>query len=166
MKFEIRKAQMEELGCIKPIFQYAREQMKKNGNPTQWGDSRPDPQLMVRDIENGNGYVLALDGEICGYFALIEGEDPTYKVIEDGAWLNEKAYGVIHRVASNGKCTGIMDKILQYCEKQIPNIRIDTHEDNHIMQHILEKSGYIRCGIIYVDDGTPRIAYQKDCISR
>jgi RimJ/RimL family protein N-acetyltransferase len=44
---------------------------------------------------------------------------------------------------------------------QIPNIRIDTHRDNAIMQHLLEKNGFVKCGIIYVEDGSPRIAYQK-----
>lgn len=29
------------------------------------------------------------------------------------------------------------------------------------MQKLLEKYGYIKCGIIHVEDGTPRIAYQK-----
>ena len=29
------------------------------------------------------------------------------------------------------------------------------------MQHILNKHNYTKCGTIYVDDGTPRIAYQK-----
>ena len=29
------------------------------------------------------------------------------------------------------------------------------------MQHLLEKNGFTRCGIIHVADGTPRIAYQK-----
>ena len=27
--------------------------------------------------------------------------------------------------------------------------------------HLLEKNGFTRCGIIHVEDGTPRIAYQK-----
>ncbi len=41
------------------------------------------------------------------------------------------------------------------------NFRIDTHNDNKIMQHVIEKNGFIRCGIIYVKDGSPRIAYEK-----
>ena len=40
------------------------------------------------------------------------------------------------------------------------NIRVDTHRDNKVMQHILTKQGFQRCGIIYVKNGTERIAYQ------
>jgi predicted GNAT family N-acyltransferase len=29
------------------------------------------------------------------------------------------------------------------------------------MQQLLTKLGFVRCGIIYVDDGTPRVAYQR-----
>jgi RimJ/RimL family protein N-acetyltransferase len=54
---------------------------------------------------------------------------------------------------------------LQYCEQRISNIRVDTHKDNLIMQHLLAKSGYEKCGIIFVEDGSPRIAYQK-CTSK
>ena len=36
-----------------------------------------------------------------------------------------------------------------------------THADNKIMQHLLEKNGFTRCGVIHVRDGSPRFAYQK-----
>ena len=29
------------------------------------------------------------------------------------------------------------------------------------MQHLLDKNGFTYCGIIYLDDGTERLAYQK-----
>lgn len=38
-----------------------------------------------------------------GTFCFIVGEDPTYAVIDNGKWLNDAPYGVIHRMASNGK---------------------------------------------------------------
>ena len=41
------------------------------------------------------------------------------------------------------------------------SLRADTHADNKIMQHLLEKNGFTRCGIIHVADGSPRFAYQK-----
>lgn len=36
-----------------------------------------------------------------------------------------------------------------------------AHADNHTMQHVTEKDGFIRTGIIYAADKTPGIAYQK-----
>jgi RimJ/RimL family protein N-acetyltransferase len=160
---KVRKTKPEELGCVMRIYAYAREQMKKNGNPTQWGDHHPAEELIAADIEEGTGYVVVEedDGEICGVFAFIIGEDPTYTKIEDGAWKNDHTYGTIHRLASNGKEKGIFHACVQFCEQCISDLRADTHHDNRIMQHLLEKEGFERCGIIYVDDGSSRIAYQK-----
>ena len=88
------------------------------------------------------------------------GKDKSYEKIT-GSWLLDTEYGVIHRVASDGKIPKIMDKVVAFCEKQIPHLRIDTHEDNKVMQHLIEKNGFKKCGIVYVEDGTERFAYEK-----
>lgn len=157
---EIRKAQMSELQSLLQIYDYAREQMRLSGNPTQWSDKHPAESDIVDDIQKGNSYVILKDGEICGVFAFIIGEEPTYKRIE-GEWKNCTQYGTIHRIASSGKVKGIFQTCLNFCQSRISHLRIDTHRDNKIMQHLIEKNGFKRCGIIYVADGTPRIAYEK-----
>jgi RimJ/RimL family protein N-acetyltransferase len=157
----IRKTEETDLEKILQIYSHAREAMKKNGNPTQWGDTRPSEATIRKDIQDGNSYVVEENGRICGVFSFIIGEEPTYARIEQGQWKNDAPYGTIHRVASDGTEKGILLHCLEYCEQQISNIRIDTHNDNRIMQHLLEKAGYEKCGIIYVEDGSPRIAYQK-----
>jgi hypothetical protein len=157
----IRYTTSQDLEKVMAIYAYARIQMKKNGNPNQWGDSRPSAQTIKTDIDRHNSFLVTEGDEICGVFTFMIGRDSTYAVIENGDWLNDEPYGVIHRIASNGRCHGIMNFVLNYCESQIGNIRIDTHKDNTIMQHILESHHYTKCGIIYVDDGSPRIAYQK-----
>ena len=157
---EIRKAQMNELGGLLKIYSHAREQMRLSGNPTQWGDNRPAESDVVCDIQKGNSYVILKDGEICGVFAFIIGEEPTYKRIE-GEWKNNEPYGTIHRIASSGRFKGIFNTCIEFCQSKIPHLRIDTHRDNKIMQHLIEKNGFERCGIIYVADGTPRIAFER-----
>lgn len=159
--YKIRKATEEDLSNIRTIFEYAREQMKLNGNSTQWGDDRPNEKIIVDDIQKGNGYVVELDGNICGYFAFIIGPDPTYTCIYEGKWKNDLLYGTIHRIAKYKNCKNVMQEVLNYCSTLIDNIRIDTHEDNIIMQNLLKKNEFDYCGIIYVDDGTKRLAYQK-----
>ncbi len=159
---QIRKAVPADLENILQIYAHAREQMKKNGNPTQWGDHRPALQVIEQDIALGNSYVLEENEQICGVFVLIMGPDPTYATIYQSSWLNDEPYGTIHRLASGGSKKGVFSACLKFCEQQIPNIRIDTHRDNLIMQHLLERAGYVRCGIIRVDDGTERIAYQRN----
>lgn len=90
------------------------------------------------------------------------GADPTYQVIEGGAWLNDALpYGTIHRLASSGKSKGVASAVIEWCLEHCQSLRADTYADNQIMQHLLEKNGFTRCGIIHVADGTPRIAYQK-----
>jgi RimJ/RimL family protein N-acetyltransferase len=50
---------------------------------------------------------------------------------------------------------------MDYCFAHATNIRIDTHRDNHIMQHVIQKHGFTYCGIIYLLSGDERLAYQK-----
>ena len=149
----IRKTTLADLSEVMDIYAYAREQMVAAGNP-QWSGGRPTEETIRADIEAGNSYLL-LDGDVpVGVFTLILGDEPTYAVIEDGAWLDDEPYGTLHRIASNGKARGVMQAALAYCESVSPNMRVDTHEKNLAMQHILERNGYVYCGRIYVDDGT------------
>lgn len=157
---EIRNSNLNDLERLQEIYAAAREIMRKSGNPNQWKDNSPDISVIIRDIEASNHYVLCDKGEIYGAFSLIMGEDPTYQVIE-GRWLDEEEYATIHRLASDGVKKGILQECLAFCKKKISNLRIDTHEDNKIMQHLLEKHGFIKCGIIHLENGEPRIAYQK-----
>ena len=158
---EIRKSTRSDLDDILKIYEIARKFMRENGNPTQWKNDRPKKESIISDIKKGIHYVIVDDGVLVGCFSFMIDNDPYYDYIEDGAWLNNELYGVIHKAASAQIKKGIMNIILGFCEAQASNIRIDTHKDNIVMQSILESHGYIKCGIIYVDDNTPRIAYQK-----
>lgn len=46
-------------------------------------------------------------------------------------------------------------------EKEVRSIRVDTHRDNISMQKMLLKNGFKYCGIIYLKDGSERLAYDK-----
>lgn len=50
---EIRKATRDDLNTMQEIFRCAREYMKKEGNPSQWGDSRPPLFLIEKDFNLG-----------------------------------------------------------------------------------------------------------------
>lgn len=158
---KIEKAQMQDMPRIQEIYEYARKFMRENGNPNQWKDNSPKESVLENDIANGNLYVIKSDNEIHGVFAFILGEDVTYRVIEQGEWLSNDEYGTIHRVAGDGKVKGIVEAAVNYAAGRISHLRIDTHEDNKVMQHVISKNGFKRCGIIYVADGTPRIAFER-----
>ena len=156
----IRTAQPSDWQDIMDIYANARRFMREAGNPTQWGNTFPPEELIREDIRLGRGYVCEIDGRVQGVFAMIPGEDPTYRVIQ-GAWLNDLPYCAVHRVANRGEVKGVASQILTWAFEQCGNIRIDTHDDNLPMQRVLEKNGFVKCGRIWIEDGTPRIAYQK-----
>lgn len=156
---EIRKSTMDDLAEMQRIYAIAREFMKKTGNPNQWRDDKPRESDLINDIEKGNSYLVLSDGEIVGVFSMIPGRDPTYGYIEAGSWLNDEPYVTIHRIASSGRKSGVFSAAIDYALSVCNNVRIDTHKDNKVMQHLTEKKGFVRCGIIYLEDGDSRIAY-------
>lgn len=135
--------------------------MRQTGNPNQWKDDSPSQAVLLDDIQKRQLYILEDSLGIQAVFALIPGDDPTYRYI-DGSWFNEAPYAAIHRVASAGKRQGVLAECLAFCRTAFSNLRIDTHHDNKIMQYLLEKYGFHRCGIIYLENGDPRIAYQLE----
>ena len=159
MSCTIRKATPHDLPRIREIYEMARQFMRKNGNHSQWGKGDEPEALIEGDICQGNLYVLEEAG-IHAVFAFIIGEDPTYLEIEEGSWKSEEPYAAVHRVASDGTVQGVLGHVMDYCSAQVPHLRIDTHKDNKVMQHVLEKYGFVSCGIVHVRDGSPRIAYE------
>ena len=160
MEYQIRKAIWEDLPRIEEIYAYARKFMAETGNPNQWGNTTPQTCLLKDDIKKGNLYVLVHDHMIHGVFYFFIGPDPTYGIIEDGQWRSDTAYGTIHRIAGDGS-GGILRSAVTFAKQAISHLRIDTHKDNLVMQSALARQGFEQRGIIYVEDGTERIAYDN-----
>ncbi len=163
---KIRKATEEDFNRIMEIYAYARAFMAKTGNPNQWGPTKWPPEALIHDdIREGNSYVcINDDGKVTGVFYFNQGKDiePTYHEITDGDWIGDSTYGVVHRIASDGSERGIGQSCISWAFEQCGHLRMDTHADNVIMQNLLTKLGFIRCGIIYViEDNYPRYAYEK-----
>ena len=162
---EIRHSAEEDFYRIMKIYEYARRFMAEHGNPNQWGPTNWPPEKLIHsDIAAGNSYVCVHEEKIVGTFFFNQGKDiePTYRVIENGAWLDDSAYGVIHRLAGDGSVKGIGCSCIEWAFKQCGHLRIDTHGDNKVMQNLLEKSGFVYCGIIHVlNDDYPRLAYER-----
>ena len=158
----IRPTTYADIEALMAIFAHSRAQMIADGNPNQWGDGYPSREQLMSDIQRGVSYIVEHNTHPCATFVFIIGDDPTYAYIEDGNWLDDTLlYGTIHRIASNGEQRGIFPFVLSWCSVQCPNIRIDTHQDNTRMIHLIEQAQFTRCGIIYTRDNSPRIAYQR-----
>ena len=158
---EIRPARAEDLPSILALYDAGRAYMRANGNQSQWGDGYPSASLIQGDIAGGHCFLCVEEGIPVGVFCYFEGPDPTYRVIEDGAWLNDAPYGVLHRIAVAGHRRGVASAAFAFCLSRCKNLRVDTHEDNLPMQQALLKNGFVRCGIIHLLNGDPRVAFQK-----
>ena len=162
MNYTIRKSTLADLPTILDLRDQAREIMRSYGNTFQWPTGYPRDDMFLKDIELGGSHVMLDEqGIIVGTFALLPSPEVTYNVIYDGQWLDDEPYHVIHRIASTPDSHGVLDAVLDYCESQVSNIRIDTHEANIIMRKGLAKHGYQYCGIIHLLNGDERLAFQK-----
>ena len=143
----VRKALLSDLPIVLSIIQYGREKMIASGNSHQWGSTHPSDEQIKTDIEKGDSYLVL--------------SDETYLKIEGEGWLNNEPYGTIHRVASVPNTHRVLSAVMEYCFQKVKNIRIDTHEENVIMRNALKKLGFTYCGIIYLENGEPRLAFQR-----
>lgn len=159
---EIRLAKETEYNQIMEIYAYARQFMAAHDNPTQWGQNKPSREQIKKDIRAGKCHVCVEGDTIAAVFYFAKEEDPTYKIIENGSWLNDRDYAVVHRIASAGVVKGAGSFCMNWAFSQYPNVKIDTHENNYVMQNMLKKCGFVHCGTIYLEDGEPRLAFQKE----
>ena len=165
----IRKSCAADLPSLMPIFEEARGTIAALGID-QWQNGYPSEQVVLADIEKGRSYLSEFDGKICGTFAMIDDGEPTYDKIYDGEWLTGESdsYIAIHRVAISvaSRGSGLSGKIIAYAEEFAKglgrkSLRIDTHRGNVVMRRTLEKNGFVFCGVIYLENGDERVAYEK-----
>ncbi|MCR4676591.1 MAG: 2-thiouracil desulfurase family protein [Sphaerochaetaceae bacterium] len=163
--FEIRKTTEEDFREVMEIYAEARAFMAEHGNPNQWGPTVWPPESLIHnDIREGKSYVCLSSGRIAGVFYFDFGEDieSTYRNIEEGSWIDDSAYGVVHRIATRGEIRGAGRFCIEWAFSKTGHLRIDTHPDNSVMQRLLKSSGFKDCGIIHVvEDNYPRIAFER-----
>ena len=166
----VRPSATEDLDAIMPILNEARGTIAKLGID-QWQDGYPSRDVIEDDIEKKRSYVAERSGAICGTFVLVDDGEPTYDKIFEGHWLtgdDSADYVAIHRVAisvasrGSGVSTTVIDAAADYARALgRASLRIDTHEGNVVMRRMLEKHGFTYCGIIYLQSGASRVAYEK-----
>ena len=139
---KIRLARKEDIQTICRIYDLAREHMRAEGNTDQW-KKYPNEENALEDFRKKALYVMEED-EIVAVFTFFIGEEKNYQKIERGAW---------------GKSRGITKGCFSYCLEQISYLRIDTHEKNFSMQAALKSFGFQYCGVVHVEDGSSRLAF-------
>ena len=157
----VKKASIADLSVVMDFIEQGKAKMIKAGNPNQWSASYPAESTIKRDIAQGDCYLIHECGKPIATFVAKDGPEPNYHHIDNGSWLDDQPYYVIHRVASVEGVHGVMADIIKYCSALTSSIRIDTHADNRPMQTSLSRLGFVYCGIIYVENGDSRQAYQR-----
>jgi GNAT superfamily N-acetyltransferase len=133
----------------------------------QWHPDYPTQQTIFDDIARGIGYVFSDGTGVIGYCCIVIGDEPAYHEI-DGAWKSDWSYAVVHRMAFNRRARGgglskaAFSLIRTFCRlNHVDAIRLDTQEENKVMQHILDREGFEYCDLIQFDGG-PKLAYEWD----
>ena len=151
------------MDIVKQAQVYFKEQ-----NIDQWQNNYPNEEVINNDIENGESYVMLDENNIIATTVISFTKETSYENILDGKWITNGDYGVIHRIAVDNtqKGKGLSHKIIKYAEdvcrqNKVNSLKVDTHEENIPMQNLLKKNGFKYCGIIYLEDGGKRVAFEK-----
>jgi len=160
---EIVRAEARHIPEIERIYEDARRFMRETGNMKQWQNGYPSREVITEDIEKNRLFLCVESGEILCVFCYFYGDDPTYAKIYEGAWKNAESYGVIHRIAVSRNAHGkrVAPFCFDWCFARCGNLKIDTHRDNVPMQRSLANNMFRYCGIIYLENGDERLAYQR-----
>lgn len=166
----IRKSTSNDLPALMALFDEARGTIAKLGID-QWQDGYPSEAVIAEDIQMGRSYVVELEGKLCGTFVLVDDGEPTYDRIYDGHWKTgdeSRDYIAIHRVAVSveRRGQGVSAAIIRHAQAYArsldrSSVRIDTHRGNTVMRRMLEKNGFEYCGVIYLQSGASRVAYER-----
>jgi GNAT superfamily N-acetyltransferase len=165
----VRPGRPDDVDAIMTVIAGARAFLGSQ-NIDQWQGNYPDRAAVELDIQNQANRVLVVDGRVVGIASLIQGPDPFYKYIEGGSWIGgaDVPYYAIHRFAigdagrglhlSRAFLTALLSELYS---RGVRDVRIDTHPDNKIMQHVVLSNGFEHRGLVYLDEPVPeRLAYQ------
>lgn len=180
---KMRYATTADIEQILAITDSARRFQRQCGF-RQWEDGYPAYENIAADIAAQGAYIFENEGtsakaaditiegsnivereNIVAYAYLTEG-DAEYDRLSR-IWHYPGPYGVIHRLAitPNFRGQGLAAQILAMSEAHLAAqgtraMRIDTGQDNIVMQRILSRADYTCRGLHHFSWG-PRLAYEK-----
>ncbi|WP_321970825.1 GNAT family N-acetyltransferase [Paratractidigestivibacter sp.] len=170
---DMRPATVDDVPAIIATLETGRALLAADGIDQWQHGTGPSVADVTNDLMQGWGRVFCVKNQVAATAALIPGPDANYDVIEDGRWDKtgnpSGVYATIHRVAVSPAYRGnhiarrfYLRLIEEARVRGFAEVRVDTHEDNVRMRHVIEGCGFAYAGRIYIDgDRTqPRRAYQ------
>ena len=169
MKNFYRKATIDDLKQVMEAAEDARELLKEQGNG-QWQDGYPNEDDFINDINNDRLFVV-LDVNnpkiIAGVCALTYREED-YHHLYEGKWLTELPYIVMHRVAVKKKYRGqgygkkLFEVFIDQAKVEgYRSLRIDTHEGNALMRHLITSFAFAYCGKAILTPNKDRMVFER-----
>ncbi len=161
-----RAARRTDLPQLLAIVAESQSLLRERG-VDQWQDGYPSSEVLEDDIRLERGYILASEGIVVAYGAIIGGEEPAYTALENGAWLSTEEYLTLHRLAVSAAFRGqnIGEQFIAEVEREalrrgLKSLRADTHRDNGVMLRLLSRMGFTPCGDVYFR-GSHRFAFER-----
>lgn len=155
---KLQRAGMQDTEECCAILEDGKKYQRAQGF-VHWPDDYPQKRDVVDDISHHAGYIYVIDGQIAACLSLhLDGEpfysDPRAK------WRTDSPCAVLQNLAvaapfrSRHLAGEILDAVgLLCCVLGISYIRTDITMPNRRMQHIAEKHGFVRCGLVSWNGG-------------
>ena len=165
--FSVAKAVPDDIAGMMACVRDAQKYLSRC-EVDQWQNGYPNESVILRDIELGNAYVAkSPNGRLAGIMALVFGDEPSYAHIYGGEWrFSGEKYATLHRLAVRAEFRGggLAFALLRAAQSEaairgVSVLRADTHRDNMTMRGFLQKHGFERRGVIYLADGSERLAF-------
>lgn len=164
---KLRKAKLEDLNEIFEITKEAIEYQIENGN-NQWNKNYPNINILKKDIEKNNAYVIENNKKIIAYAVLEYEKIKNYENIIEGNIDNNEKYSSIHRLMVSKKymnkniATTLLEKLIRISIRDGYFINlIDTKKENKAMLKVIEKIKYVYIAKIVLDeDNTERNVFE------
>ena len=163
--FTLQRATMQDHPIACQFLDEARAYQRAQGF-VQWTDTTPNHDTLAADIGVGKGYLFYEGNTPIGYVYIDFTGEPAYAHLTEGAWRCAEPYAAVHRVAFGTAARGKgASRHLFACIKalaanhELKVLRIDTHRDNKLMQHVLAREGFVQCGVVHYGTAE-RITYE------
>ena len=162
----MRKACLDDLKVIMSIIRRTIKEMHSYHN-NQWDESYPQEKDFMKDIQDGDLYVLEKKGRLVAFICVNKIEPAEYSGLN---WcLEKKDVMVIHRMAVDPKCrrNGIGSELMNFAEElallqETGYLKTDTNSINENMKALFLKCGYNYIGeISFLGKNTPFYCYGK-----
>ncbi len=167
--YSVKLVQKNDMKTVLKIINDGKEYLAEN-NVDQWQICTPSEKIIENDISRQQGFLIYKDDRPAAYEVISFEREEAYHNPIDGSMKLEGDYATIHRTsaAKEFRSSGISHQMFDFAllhaylnKKKI--MRIDTHKDNKIMQHIIMREGfeYVETVQFTESDRMRRIVFER-----